>query len=35
MAEQILGEERGAAQKIAGSFDAATDASMRQQGVAT
>lgn len=35
MAEQILGEERAAAQKLAGSFDAATDASLRQQGVAT
>jgi hypothetical protein len=35
MAEQILGEERAAAQKLAGSFDAATDASLRQQGIAT
>ncbi len=33
MAERILGEERGAAQKLAGSFDAATDVSLRQQGV--
>ena len=34
MAERILGEERSAAQKLAGSFDAATDASLRQQGFA-
>lgn len=34
MAERILGEERTAAQKLAGSFSAATDASLRQQGVA-
>ncbi|HEV2753909.1 MAG TPA: DUF892 family protein [Solirubrobacteraceae bacterium] len=33
-AERILGEERTAAQKLAGSFSAATDASLRQQGVA-
>ncbi len=32
LADRILGEERGAAQKLAGSFDAATDASLRQQG---
>ncbi|MBA2262539.1 MAG: DUF892 family protein [Solirubrobacterales bacterium] len=35
MAEQVLGEERAAAQKLAGSLDAATDASLRQQGIAT
>ena len=33
VAERILGEERTAAQKLAGSFGAATDASLRQQGV--
>lgn len=33
LAERILGEERAAASKLANSFDAATDVSLRQQGV--
>jgi len=33
LGERILGEERTAAEKLAGSFGAATDASLRQQGV--
>jgi len=33
VAERILGQERTAAQKLAGSLGAATDASLRQQGV--
>ena len=33
VADRILDQERGAAEKLAGGFDAAADASLRQQGV--